>query len=292
MKQIKYGDDSHTLRCEYPEAWDAASITGVEISIDTVGGTAILAATAATLYTATTLGSACTHGDEYIELAEGASAPAKGDRLWISSSASGPGEQVIVNYYDSSNRYVFTERELQHSHASGAAVKGQFATYAMDVSDTDTYIKGYEMVVTWDPSTDDFPYTDHYVIAGAAIGAPGFWRDFQAMYPVEYDMRGGRDLVAFESQIRKRFAHELMSRQLNPDRIIDQDKIEPGVVLFARFLMMSGQDQTMYDRAKEEWVEWLKTLAADPIWQDLDQDGDIDSDEEEAHEFEIFEQHV
>ena len=281
MKSIKYSDDSFALRGEYPErvARNAASITGVTVSLSGTGGTELVAATAATIYTPTTLSADALHGAMYVALAAGATAPVEGDRFMIGASADGPAEQVICDHYDSSTRYLYLERQLQYSHTSGAAVVGLWATYDLDASDTDVYTKGREIRVLWNPDTDDEAWTELYQVSGSSAAPPGFWSEFQAIYPTEYEMATDRDMDTIEGHIRARFAHEFTSRGLLMTRVVDSDRLTSGMILFARYVLTDKDDHM------KAWANWLKILCDDPIWTDDDQDGIQDDNEEQLHGF-------
>lgn len=285
-KQIKYGDSSFTLRGEFGDDWDMANLTGVNITIRDTANTDLVAETAATLYTATTLGAASAKGDEYVALAGTPSAVSRGDRLYIAKSDLGPAETIVVHSYDSANKYVTAEDELKYSHSSGTAVKGMWATYAFDVSTVATYTKGKEIVVEWDPNTDDPAYTEQYVIGDVAAALPGFWSDFAGIYPAVWEIAQGRNIDNLEEQILMMFNQELADEGLDPDRIVDQNIIKPTLIKYARFIILADEpDEEHYKRSEAQWVSAFKGLKRLPIWQDLNQDGDLDDAEEETHDF-------
>jgi hypothetical protein len=290
MKQVKYGEDAQPLRCEFPPAWDSEAITGVEISIADRSGTELLAATAATLYTATTLNADVDAGAEYFVLAEGASAVEPGDIVLIGDSDDGEPETIVVNHYDAVNRRVYGEEDLKDAHSSGAAVIGLFATYSLDISDTDTYTKGKQLVVTWNPNTDDIAYTEVYQVSGTQMASSAFWRDFGALYPVEYEIASKRDTVAFEGLIRRLFSQELMNHSMDSNRIVDQDRLLGGMVLYARWTILRDPEERQ--AARKDFENWVTMLAQDPIWIDHDQDGVEEDAEKSTHTWEITEQNI
>jgi uncharacterized membrane protein YphA (DoxX/SURF4 family) len=59
-REIKYNDASQALRLEYPSHWRAEGITAVALAISDTNAGALLASTAATCYTATTLATTTT----------------------------------------------------------------------------------------------------------------------------------------------------------------------------------------------------------------------------------------
>ena len=275
MKPIKYSDSSFALRGEYPDrvAAHAESITGVNITITGVGGESLVTETAATLYEATTISADAIHGEMYITLAAESATPAPGDRFLIGVSADGPAEQIICDHYDSDNRYLYVERELQYSHTSGAAVVGLWVTYDLDASDTSSYSKGLEIRVLWDPDTDDEAWPEIYKVTGDSSAPPGFWSAFQVMYPDEYEKATDRDLVALEDRLRSMFRDAFRARRMDVERIQDSDRIINGMLLFARAVLTDD------DKHMAAWANWFKDLAGDPIWEDTDQDGVQDEHE-------------
>jgi hypothetical protein len=279
MEPIKYNDDSFTVRGEYPErvSDNAESITEVTFQLLTDGGSSLVDETAATLYTATTISSDAVHGDMYVVLAEGSDAPNHNDRFLIGVSFDGRAEQVICDRYDSDNRYMYLSHELQFSHTAGAAVVGLWATYVLDASDTDTYYKGRELRAVWNPDTDDEAWSQLYMVSGVSAAPPGFWAEFQAIYPDEYETATNRDLSVLERTIRARFKHEFTSRGMDVGRIVDSDRLSSGMILFARYVL---SDSEIHMNA---WTSWFKILCDDPIWIDENQDGIKTDDEVQIH---------
>lgn len=280
MKQIKYGDASFALRLEFPEHWDTESITGVTVAITTRGNVSLLAADDATLYEATTLAADAAAGAQYFTLAAESASPSPGDIMIIAASDDGDRERIVVEHYDSTALRVYPERELELDHASGAAVYGAYATYALDASDTDDFGKGDIVIVTWTPNSDDTAISDEYVVAGTSVAGGGMWADLNTIYPDVYEMVGTRDKERLEYAIRSRFSNALRHRGLDINRVVDQSLLSDGIVMFARYIILSdaSTNDEIYQRAKSEFAEWLTMQASSPIWQDLDQDGAEDND--------------
>lgn len=273
MKQIRYGDSSFTLRLEMDD-WDVENISAVNIEVKSRGGTDLLASTAATLYTATTLGAAATAGDMSVTLAEGSAAPSPRDRMVIAANNDGERERVVVHHYDAANLELYTKMELNESHESGADVYGCFATYALDASDTDTFTKGKIAQVIWTPvGSDDLPVSFEYKVSGSAVAGGGLWDELENTYRSTYEMVINRDLDKLEDAIKTRFGAKLRTRGLDTDRVKDQTLLLPGLVLFARYIIHADDtDPEIYNRTKVDFAEWLDDLASAPIWQDFDQD--------------------
>lgn len=285
MSEVKYGDDSYTLRFEYPTGWDVDNITGVNIAIYDTGGSEALAATAATLYTATTLDAAASAGTNTITLASGASALQPGDRIRIADSASGPAEDATVAFYNSSTRVVTLADDMDEDHASGAAVDGLWCTYAADFSDTDTFPKGKEFRVVWSPQgSDDKDSSEIITVAGISYASSQFWADFKDDYPTDYDKLDGRNLTRYEEKRRAEFGDELNTAGIELNRVVDQPRFRAGFALYVRRFILRGtgdadtEERKVADQAWNGW--WEYTVRNSSIWTDTDQDGTKDTAEE------------
>lgn len=287
MEQIKYGDDAFALRLEMPPTWDIESITEVTIGIKH-GTTELLAATAATQYTATTLNGALTPSGGTATIANDAGAVVEGDRLRIAASAAGPAEDIEVHSYDSSTKVITLRRELNDGHSDGTAVHGMWCTYSLDASDTDTWGKGYIVEVVWTPDSNDEAYTDRYVIGTTAFASSRLWRDIELMHPALWKRYSGHtpeDLSDLEGAIAARLEQEMWSSHMDLDRIRDMPIVAPILTQCAIMVLYSSggdEHQTEYERARDTFHAQLEKLKANPIWIDYDQDGAIDDDEGEV----------
>lgn len=281
MRLIQYNDSSFTLRFEYPAGWNAQSITGVNITITDVEGNSLLAATAATLYTATTLGAAASVGDSTITLASGASAVSPGDRLQIAASTTGPTEDITAQSYNSTTRVITLERELRYAHTSAAAVKGLWCTYALSTSTTTTWTKGLQVLIDWDPDTDDLPVRERGEVVISAYGPADFVERFRTIYPDEYDAFVD-NLNNLVEEARRQLDTSLLSHGCLMDRIQDQSLLTPVLAaLVRRLIAFSGGDRSEHEQdvANKEYARLFDELTRLPIWADDDQDGIRDEEE-------------
>jgi hypothetical protein len=288
LKQIKYGDDAFVMRFEMPASWDVESITEVTIGIDR-NATSLLDATAATLYTATTLNGAVVRTAGTVTIANDATAVVEGDRLRIAESASGPAEDVEVHSYNSSTKVVTIKRELNDAHANGAAVYGMWASYDLDASDTDVFVKGYVVEVTWTPDSDNQAYTERYVIGSSGYATTSLWRTVSKMWKSlwnEYSGYSQDDLNDVEEIIRSRFDSIFKNAGLDANRIVDKSQIDPGFALYGRMVLLEdGGDEKIreYEVAKTAFYLWFDELKKSPIWSDDDQDESQDETEIRTH---------
>jgi hypothetical protein len=289
--QITFGDSTFTFRYEFPDSWDSADITTVKIQIADENGTEILAATAATLYTATTLNAAVSVGDTTATLAAGASALNPGDCIQIADSDTGPPERRVVHSWNNTSKVVTVKKRWGEAHSSGTAVAGCWATYQADVSDSDDFAKGAMIVVTWSafdgagtPTLAYTPQKEMYQVGAFSYSSSAFWEDFKSVFPAEYTIAEKRDKAQFLSTMTRDFNDECWKIGKQVDRIVNQRVIDRGLRLFVRKeITGSGGDQMRYEHievampAWEKWILDLQNAMAD--WQDRDQDGAIDPEE-------------
>lgn len=275
MRQIEYNNSAFTLVFEYPPAWDIASITAVNIGIKDVGATELLAATASTIYTATTLNGAVAVGDAYVTLANTASACVPGRQYEIAASAAGPSEVLTCDHYDGTNYYLYGTYDTIAAHTTGAAVRGAYCTYDLDTSTVATWTKGKQLVLTWTPvGSDDPPHTERAEISITRFVAPDFEHRFAFKYPVEYDFARG-EMKQLEYETYERLKLRMKSDGVHLDRIRDTNDVMPTFLALARYLVLEGSDDsstTERTEARENYDRLYAVLGKIPTWQDSDQD--------------------
>lgn len=278
-KQIEYNNANFLMRFEFPPDWDVDNLTGVNISIATTTGTELLAAAAATLYTADTLAGAVTSGNNAIILTTG-NALAEGDRIRISG---GHREDRTVRDYTAASKTANLTADLDWDHANLADIDGLFCTYDLDTSTVATWTSGLDVVVSWTPvGIDVAAYTETYEIAKSGqYQASDFDERFEAQYRREYRNFGDYlDTIRIEAQ--KRLTQRLKARGLNMDRVVDQEILMPTHLALTRQLLIRGTGEAWIDERKEALDEYnteFKILTSDVIWADDDQDGVKDSGE-------------
>jgi hypothetical protein len=279
--KVLYGDSSFTLRVNLPD--DYLTPSSPTITVKDENGSDLLAATAATVYTATTLGAACSAGDEYIELDSGASAVSPDDRLLIEASSSGPREVVECSYYDSSNKYVYLKDYLKHAHANSTAVEGHYITYALDVSTTATFPENKEFEVIWTLGTDNPNLVEHGEIVKFATRLGELATVFKGRYPREWEAFGDSWTI-YEDSAMRRLRAEFKVDERDWDKLVSADSAMELVMSQIALLMVhsgGSEWQDEYEKYYEDrnrMAEWFK---ASTQWFDDNQDYDIDEAEKE-----------
>jgi hypothetical protein len=181
--RVLYGDATATIRRELPESFD--SVTAGEITIYDTGGTELVAATAVTVPTATTLASAVTAGEKTCTVAGGTWEP--GDILRIEDSNSGPPEDFEVESFNATSKVITSKERFQYAHANAAAVSARWVTYVWDVSTTATYTNLLEGTFEWATWTPDNPgITNSWVISKRELAVGGLEHEFANLYPHYY----------------------------------------------------------------------------------------------------------
>ena len=282
QREIKYNDSSQSLRLEYPSHWRAELITAITVAIADESGGALLAATAATVYTATTLASAASLGAVTCTLTGTAGNLAVGDRIRLS----GPVEDCTVKNYNSTSKVATLERALLADHAISSAVYPLWCTYALSTSTVATWPMGLECVLRWTPTGDDLQLTEYAIVSGAAFGAKAYRERFAAIYPSEYEVAQAR-LEAVYEEARSRIRYRMAGKNLDIDRVVDQEILMPVLIDMMRYLIVCSGGNSFATERENSWANFLMSedvLTSQPIWADDDQDGAQDEAEVETHE--------
>lgn len=302
MKELLYEDDSHELFLHYPSMWDAATITGVTVGIKDKANNTLLAATAATLTTAVINGAVTAKGMSVV--VDGLSGELRrGARLRLEEKTAADVEEnetvTIRSVSVSGSDYtVELEDELKHDHSDDTDVTGCYAYYDADLSDTDTFTKGLEVVVTWTPigaNNDDHAWTEIYRISGAKAGVPGLWDDLRVSARSVWELienDGSEDLEKLRRLIQDSFEDEFTEKQLDINRVKDQRRLHKGFLLHAQEYILRPRGEQYKEALKEiqkAWAKWFSGLINDPLWVDTDQDEIEDDEEVDTHGFEIME---
>ena len=284
MKQIQYGDDAALVRFDFPVEWDAANVSGLTLTVKDDAAAELLAADDMTLYDATTL---LEDADQYtssIVLATGAGDVAPGDRLVIDGAAGT--ETVIVKAYTAATRTAELESILLYDHAEGDNVYATWATYELDVSDTDTFLKGLTMVFIFTPTGSGQVTRDEYQIAHAVVDLAGLEADFKAIYPRAYDafIRPTNKFAIMLRQAERMVKNELLAQNnaLDYDRIVDQDMVAPVIMAKMAFLWTLNGDENKEDEREalgNDYASQLAGLLNRTKWTDDDQDDAKDEEE-------------
>jgi len=288
MRQIRYGSSAHVLRLEYPIEWDPTAISGLTVAISDIAGNALLAAAAATLYTATSIDGAVAQYAETVTLDSGAGALSPGDRILISGV--GGDERRTVKDYDSTNKIVTLDQQLKYDHADDSVVSGIWGIYSLDASDTDAWTAGLGLRILWTPAGTGSPITEEGEVVKTALEIAGIEQLIKDNYERAYNAlveptdRLARVIAEAQRQIRA----ELSSDGFSIDRIVDQDAIASTVAAKVAYIWTLNGDINMEDERNALLKEYearkgyLQRLAA---WTDNDQDGIQDEYEVTDHEW-------
>lgn len=275
MRKIAYNNSAFTIRLEYPIGWDASSITGVTLAVANDEGGALLAASACTLASDTTMSSGTSVGDTTATIGTGVQTYLPGDRILLPTSNNGPSEEAEIQSYNSSTGVITFKRALRYAHAAGT-IKALFCTYDLDTSTVATWEKGLQVVLTWTPAgSDDIPLKERGEIVSFALGFPDFTQRFKILYPREYRIKEDTIQEIFD-EAKIAVQMDLSSRDLNLDRLVDTAFILPAIMAKARWLItMSGGDKWADERetARDEYNRLIEIVTNQPIWTDDNQDG-------------------
>lgn len=284
---ITLTNSTTAIPLQYPRTWDLAALTGVTLQIANTSAVELLAATAADLYTQTTLDAAADRFDRSITLDAGAEDLEIGDILRITGVAGY--EDHVVRGWDTTNKVATLDLVLNRDFEDGATVDRLSAVCSVDLSDTDVFAPGTQLVLTWTPAGTGAPMTLlAEVEADDQINVADFTKDFKALYPRAYDAlkepADRLDVVLRLAQDELRLV--LSARGLDIVRVKDQRLLNPLLMaLVARYWTLNGDkemsdERTVIDAAYSTAVEGLCKL---PIWVDSDGDGIEDDGETQTY---------
>lgn len=284
MKQVQYGEDSVSIRFDFPSEWDPVNLSALTLTVKNDAGTELLAEDAMTLYTATSL---LEDADQYtssIVLATGAGSLEAGDLMWI-DGASG-GEIVRIKSYVAATRTAELEDILQYDHSADDGVYATWATYALDVSDTTTFPKGLTTVFIFTPTGTGQVTRDEYQISHAVVDVSGLEGTFKIIYPRAYHAftSPANNFDIYRAEAERQIKNELLSQNnaFDYDRIVDQDMIAPVVMAKMALLWTLNGDVEKEDERKvlsADYASQMAYLLNRTKWTDDDQDDAKDEEE-------------
>lgn len=284
---ITYTKHTSVVRISFPTDWDPSALTGLTLTVDDNAGNELLATSAATIWTSTTLDSAASQYDTALYLDAGADNLEIGDIVRIEGLLGR--EDHTVKGFDPSTKIATLETILGRSFEEGAAVNALNALIAVDFSDTDDYAPGTQLVLTWTPTGTGSPYTILAEIeAFNQIEVAEFIEEFKAIYPRAYSalITPADRLRVVLRNAQARLRMDLLSRNLDVARIKDQRLITPPLMaLVAMIWAINGDDELMEERKvlSGEYGTLLEILCALPVWVDSDGDGIEDDGETQDH---------
>jgi hypothetical protein len=272
-----FTNSTTSIPLDFPNTWDPSDLTGLTIQIADVEGNELIASSAATLYSETTLDSAVSRYSTSIVLADGSDSLSDGDQIRISGVLGY--EDHVVKGWSLSDLTATLEDFVDRDFEAGATVNRLYAVATVDLSDTDVFQSGDMIVITWTPTGTGAPLTQIAEIEEySQIDVAGFVGDFRALYSRAYKAltspEGRLDTVIRLSQDELRT--DLASRGLDISRIKDQRLISPPLMAKVAEIWARDGDKDSDDehqRHSRTYSAALETLCSLPIWVDLDGDG-------------------
>jgi hypothetical protein len=256
MQKIHYESDSQILRLEFPFSWDVSSLSEVNLTIRDTQGNILDADIACTLWTASELVGAVSQYDRSIILAADCDALSPGDWLTLDN------ENVKVLQYSSTLREVTLCDPLRYDHEDECPVYGRFATCEIDVSNTDIFAKGLQLVLSWQPDVG-FPVEELGEILTNTVQIPGL------------------------DETVNQLTAELRLRGIFIDRVVDKNFLIPCLLSKMRWLTLLNGDLSYNDErqvAQAEYQRQFELVCASPIWQDVNQDQKKSDSEVDSHQ--------
>eukprot|EP00918_Siedleckia_nematoides_P001702 GHVU01004038.1.p1 GENE.GHVU01004038.1~~GHVU01004038.1.p1 ORF type:complete len:294 (+),score=31.22 GHVU01004038.1:747-1628(+) len=276
-----------TLRLAYPYEWTASDLTGLTLTVNDNAGNELAAASAASLYSDTTLDDDATEYASSVVLADTAGDLVPGDLISITGIN---GREVhTVKGFDNVTKTVQLEVMIDRAFEGGAAVSRLSATIDIDLSLVTTFSLGLSLVLMWTPAGTGAPFKELARMEPyAQINLAEFEEDFKAIYPRAYDVliKPADRLGTVLRLAQRELANNLKSRGLDAARIVDQSLIAPPLMALVAKAWTRGGDDDLIEERKDlesEYSAAFETLCNQPLWVDSDGDNIEESGEVESH---------
>lgn len=288
MKTITYNNAAVNLHFEFPESWDAVNISSVSLTVSDKAGNELIAASNLTLYTSTTLDSDVSRFFGSVTLDSGASSLVDGDRILIGGVVGA--ETQAVKAFDATTKICELEGILENEHEVGDSVIGLFGDISIDVSSTTVFSAGKELVLLWTPAgTGDNAITELAQVGITSLDITGLSSRFKIIYPRAYDAfrKPVDNMSAIIEEARSQIGNELLARNLDVNRVVDQAMIAPVLMSKMAYLWCINGDIDKEDEREvylKEYDRQFSLLTALPLWVDTDQDLKEDESEVSDHE--------
>ena len=275
------------LKIEFPRTWDPALLSSLNVKVADFQGEELVEETAADLYVPSTLSLDARRYARSITLTVDDDELEVGDLIRIVGVLGV--EEHVVKGWDESTLTAELEEHVDRDFESGALVYRMSAYAAVDMSDTDTFPAGLQMVVTWTPSGTGGALTRLAEIEESIqADIADFTTKFRALYKRAY-----RALTTPENNLdtvldaaKDELRTDLLDRGLDISRIKDQRILTPP--LMAQVALMWARDGD--ENTADEMVVYQKAYSAafeklcrKPIWQDKNGDGVLTDDEVTVH---------
>jgi hypothetical protein len=287
MKQLRYSNAVNPIHFEFPPEWNPKDITALTLTIKDQDATELLAATAVTLFTATSLDGDVNAYASSIILDSATDTPEIGDLLLLQGVE---GDSIVkVKAYDSSNYTVELEGILDYDYADDEPVYGMFGNINVDLSNTTTFTLGQVVTLIWTPTGTGQAVTTVAQVSKSALDLEGVIGEFKDVYPRAWDALSkptGRLATVFE-KAESEIELELRAENMEIQRIVDQDEIKHALMTKVVLIWLNDGDENKKDERDYTWKIYgqqmavLKKLA---IWTDDNQDEIKDDSEVSDHE--------
>lgn len=297
MDILKYGDESFLMTLDYPiPGWQhVESISGVTVTLsDPNGGTSLLEAQDATLFSGTLAADVARNAREVSITSS--STPTKG-RAYRLCDTSDPeySEDVIVSSWTETDTDTYTltlRSETEYTHSTDDDIIGLFCTYAIDLSDTDTFQKGRTVLAIWNPDTDDWAVSQDYQVAYEQAGAGTVWKALQVDYAgawAHIENNGETWLSDFHNSCRQRFTQKFRRAGIDIKRMLMDRAVQSAYIDFMNYRIYASLGDNYEDKrknAKSMWLDTFKDVTESMVtWQDTDHDQQKDDSEKQTHGF-------
>jgi len=277
--QVQYGSASTALRVELPDSYSAASSPTVSV-YDTDDGTAIVSATAGTVYAGDTLAAAAAFGAATIVLTAG-TAVVNGDLLKIASSTAGPAETVRVLSYVAGDKTVTLQTSLLYDHASGTAVTGRWVSYTLDASSATNYPADTELAIAWTVNATNLVLTQTAVVL-KRVSEEIIWDEFSDLYPHYAEQIPSGKFDLYKNDAYRQLRSALGSRGRTLEKLVDgTDLTHLLMAQIAYHIAMTRGDtwDNEATRMNRYLTDAYDQFCASNIW--IDEDQDLIKEEEE-----------
>ena len=278
MIRLNLGNSAEIIEFRFPLEWDPAALSGLTLTINDQSGNKLADAAAATLYTEAALDSDSRRYSREIVLEDNSDELAVGDPIRLSGILGH--EDHTVKGWDSDNLTAELEKYVDRDFAAGSTVNRLSATIEVDLSDTDTFPAGTELLLIWTPTGTGGQCTREAVISAyQQMDLAGLRDEMQDIYPRAYDaLTAPRDRLA---RVASRARGDIRSRLLIMDpafeinSIRDQDVLVPAIAAQCAVLWtLNGDDDLEMEREtyKGQVEAEIDVLSKLNIWVDEDDD--------------------
>lgn len=275
------------LGIEFPRTWAPDLLSALHVHLADFEGSELLADTAAELYEPSTLSADSRRYARAITLTEGDDELSSGDLVRI-VGVQGE-EEHIVKGWDAATLTAELENHVDRDYEAGALVYRLSASAAVDLSDTDTFPPGIQMVVTWTPTGTGGPLTRLAEIEESLqADIADFTRKFRVLYKRAY-----RALTTPENNLdtvleaaKDELRTDLLDRGLDISRIKDQRLLTPPLMAQVALMWARDGDENTADEMRvyqKAYSAAFEKLCRKPIWQDKNGDGILTDDEVTVH---------